>query len=802
MLRPQLPRGDFLDDRTLKREPLDRAAPDSSDPGDSPAFPVVHRGPAPLVLAMDLAAGSPAGADAVRLDLANLASHPCLVGVEIGAGRQADEPGDDCWFSGVLEPLDAGVRRPVLFPAEAMGRRGRPGDWAQAAVLRVLAAWPKDGVAEGGLSLALHGGHWLSRRVPLGPRLTREGLARAWPEPAWALPAESPLLRTDPPLPAPLEDPERIMRGEIMGRPVGFPPDWRCGGAPHQWLHLLHRHHFLRPLAREFARRPVPGLARAAALAVEDWIRRHPAPLDSCGGAGPAWETLSTAWRLREWLGLGAVMWSSPAFGDRTRSLMLRSIWEHARHLMDHRGHPTNWAMVEAAALALAGLRLAGFAEAASWARSGLARLAREVPRQFWPDGVHFELSPLYQAVCLEALLEVREAVLAAGQAFPPVMEEALDRGLGYLAALRRPDGTWPALNDSWGMDGSYGALLELSGRRPVRAGGLFPHGGVCVLGDGAGGPGGDRLLLRAGPAGAAHAHDDALSLDVSLGGRPFLVDPGISVYDPGPLADHYRSVRAHSMPWVEGWERRASRLAWRDRLVWGHGDLVHGRADGLEATAAVCWGPWSRPEKDCLIFRSVVLCPGGYFVVRDHFAGRGERLVQVRWQFAPGALRLEPGGRTARLSGPEGLVGGLTALGPGPAPDATLLEGVLDPPGGWAAVSGRDAPAACLVHALRAELPLTLVWLLWPGPAAPECLVLAAGDAPGAVRLELSLPGGVRDRLGLGAPVLAARSPGGLRLEKVEWERSCPDGRGLRLSLGGGMPAAGGGQAGGASAP
>ena len=31
-----------------------------------------------------------------------------------------------------------------------------------------------------------------------------------------------------------------------------------------------------------------------------DWIRAHPVPVEGNGGAGPAWETLSAAWRVLE----------------------------------------------------------------------------------------------------------------------------------------------------------------------------------------------------------------------------------------------------------------------------------------------------------------------------------------------------------------------------------------------------------------------------------------------------------------------------------------------------------------------
>jgi uncharacterized heparinase superfamily protein len=185
--------------------------------------------------------------------------------------------------------------------------------------------------------------------------------------------------------------------------------------------------------------------------------------LNSNGGASPAWETLSAAWRLREWLWIRGLAWE--ALDQSCRQRFLCSVWEHARHLLDHRGHPNNWALVEAAALSLAGICFPQFREAANWRRQGLIRLGQEARSQFQADGSHVELSPLYQAVGLHALLETRLAARAAGLVFPRPAEAALRRGLGYLAALARPDFSWPSLNDSWGARGDYTKLLDWAGR-------------------------------------------------------------------------------------------------------------------------------------------------------------------------------------------------------------------------------------------------------------------------------------------------------------------------------------------------
>ena len=67
-------------------------------------------------------------------------------------------------------------------------------------------------------------------------------------------------------------------------------------------------------------------------------------------------------------------------------------------------------------------------------------------------------------------------------------------------------------------------------------------------------------LAVRCGPIGqngnGGHSHNDQLSIELWVDGRPIVVDPGTFVYTPLPeQRNAYRSVRAHFAPYVEGKE-------------------------------------------------------------------------------------------------------------------------------------------------------------------------------------------------------------------------------------------------------
>ena len=217
-------------------------------------------------------------------------------------------------------------------------------------------------------------------------------------------------------------------------------------------------------------------------------------------------------------------------------------------------------------------------------------------------DGTHYELSPLYQAICLQALLDVKRVASLQGIALPDVFGAPLEKAVEYLSALCRPDFTWPAFNDSGRVVGDYTALMGLAGdlfhrkdfiwiatrgrlgSPPDGTMKIFPDAGIGIMRSGHD-PQAHFLAFRAGPAGMTHVHEDALSLEVVAHGIPCLIDPGITSYAPGPMTDYYRSAAAHNMLLLDGKGPLRSRLSSQERtqsardkfVCFNHGDSVFG---------------------------------------------------------------------------------------------------------------------------------------------------------------------------------------------------------------------------------
>jgi len=231
--------------------------------------------------------------------------------------------------------------------------------------------------------------------------------------------------------------------------------------------------------------------------------------------------------------------------------------------------------------------------------------LEREIAAQHHPDGVNREQAVHYQAFALYFFLLAGLLARDNGMDFSPAYWETLERSAGFLAALATDDGHVPQIGDSddgraivlqdgeahdersllavcgvlfsrpdwvrkagpcdetvlW-LLGPQGVARfeELAGRaQGVHTGpsGLaFEQGGYYLMSAGAQGQ--ITAIVDCGPLGyrsiAAHGHADALSLVLTVQGRPLLVDPGTYTYvAKDPYRNYFRSTRAHNTVEVDG---------------------------------------------------------------------------------------------------------------------------------------------------------------------------------------------------------------------------------------------------------
>jgi len=633
------------------------------------------------------------------------------------------------------------------FPYENMLIFGIPDGWRQVTRLRLSLS----GAGEGEFLVA--GISIEERERAEGPRLSDEELFAAldldWPglEAVGRRAQEGDLegareslvdyyrarerpLHPFPAVPAPRADydrreADRICEHVILNQQLGPEIDWRANPVGYlEWMHAFNRHFFMQTLVEAYLGTADARYARELDDLLSTWIKASPVPLTNNGGGDPAWETLSTACRInnpwpRAWYALN----ESAAFQPSTRLDMVKSFYEHAEHLIQYpTGH--NWLVAESAALAAIGILFPEFERAGRWRSVGMERLEREMCYQVYPDGVQFELSPGYHRMCANLFAGVWELAVLNGYPVTRGFSQRLEAMFEYTAAITRPDGTRPSLNDAGSLDTSSEPMLqrghELFGRPdllflatggeegepPAGLSRAFPYGGHYVMRTGWDE---DALwaIVDAGPYGAAHQHEDKLSLELYAYGTRFVVDPGIASYLDDPWTHYARSTAAHNTVLVDkrGQSRRTNlprqryRVEEPEEALWASSE----RLDCLWA----CYrdGYEGIDPTDLLVHgRLVLFIKPRFWVIWDLLGGQGEHEMEVLYHFAPMLVQQSAEGivRSNRLGLPN-----IEFLPLGRPDEIEIDCGEQDPVQGWLAEGGKLVPAPTAIYRLQGELPL-----------------------------------------------------------------------------------------------
>jgi len=339
--------------------------------------------------------------------------------------------------------------------------------------------------------------------------------------------------------------------------------------------------------------------AQRVARQLRSWWRENPflSGVHWTSGIEVGIRLISFAWirRLLDgWPGAAGLFEEDP--------LALAQIRWHQQYLAAFRSRGSsanNHVIAEAAGQLVASCAFPWFGRSARWRRQSARLLERELLRNTFASGIDRELATDYQCfVAMLGLLAAADAAAAghpvSGTAWARLCAMA-DSGAALLDARLRPprqgdgddgrailldapaENQWPfllAIGDAmagrlgwWPRPGAdagsvlVGALAgsrrEVAGRpqqRPFR----FPDAGLTILRTTADTSPEIWCRCDGGPHGflsiAAHAHADALSVEVRYGGVDILADPGTYCYhgEP-PWRSYFRSTIAHNTAEVGG---------------------------------------------------------------------------------------------------------------------------------------------------------------------------------------------------------------------------------------------------------
>jgi len=346
-------------------------------------------------------------------------------------------------------------------------------------------------------------------------------------------------------------------------RILSDPIDWRLTAwpdTPQLWRFHLHYQDYLLDLALAGKQTADSAFVGRAWSLIEQWI--HGNPIDDLHTLNDAWHPFCISRRIPNWI----ILWNAAAPPEELSEPVGRSLAQQAEYLFRHlewdlRG---NHLLENLRGVLMAGVMFSG-PRAESWLDRGEAILRNEISEQILPCGEHFERTPMYHALMLELLLDLRDSLACCRPELSEFCGATARRMADFLEAILHPDSEIPLFGDS-----AFGEHMEP--RRLIAEARAEPldvspeHDadrevagvGACVTGDywtfrddlG-------FLLFDAGPVGAdhlpAHAHADLLNLEVSIHGQRMIVDSGVFSYADDAMRRYCRSTPAHNTLVVDG---------------------------------------------------------------------------------------------------------------------------------------------------------------------------------------------------------------------------------------------------------
>ena len=214
-----------------------------------------------------------------------------------------------------------------------------------------------------------------------------------------------------------------------------------------EWCFMLNRMDYLEDLAAAFLATGNVEYARHALDLVLAWVAAHPAIEPRLST-----RTLDTGIRLRSWARVLPVLEFAGVLGLDSMARILRSAGDQIDYLGERylpKYETSNWGSIQTCAIVETVLMLAGAGNDEGCYAWALERLASQLPAQVYPDGVDWELSPMYHIEVMLYVLGSRAALERCGLEVPSSIDSA-SRGLSWgLAMQTMPGCVIDAVGDS-----------------------------------------------------------------------------------------------------------------------------------------------------------------------------------------------------------------------------------------------------------------------------------------------------------------------------------------------------------------
>lgn len=363
---------------------------------------------------------------------------------------------------------------------------------------------------------------------------------------------------------------------------VNWNESWHVSGVTPLWEFNLHYFEYLLPLAKSYIDTGNDCYLIKAKSIINSWIQCNP-----IRDKGAGWDPYVISLRTINWLAfyseLNTVLENDSDFVHAFNT----SLKEQYEYLYNHMEKDLlgNHYLENLKA----GIILACYFQDNDSINEILNELKSQVSIQILPDGMHYELSPMYHKIVLEDMVRIA-STLRANNLDYHWMIPVLQKMGNCLYSMEKDANRTPLFNDSGdNVSKSKKSLLEslslLFNIIPVYKE-SFPYAGyyifekmldghICKIIFDAGNPGPEYAL--------GHAHCDALSFEVFFDGVPILVNCGTYAYQDEKRL-WYKSDKSHSTVSIKGYDQNE---CWSSFRVARYGKVAFCKRDDNTIQAA-----------------------------------------------------------------------------------------------------------------------------------------------------------------------------------------------------------------------
>ena len=548
------------------------------------------------------------------------------------------------------------------------------------------------------------------------------------------------------------EEDEKIVaaiRGGALSEVYGDPVDWqkyeRSELEKSVWLN---RFYFLPSFARMYHLTAERSYLDDMMRIIRQWIKDNPRQSDSHRTTFN-WRDMQVAWRSIHYS--WCYYLGEKGLTEEEKGLIKDTLREHAHILLTGFGQAKlnefNHQSHGGLAMLSLGVLFPQLDEAAELRRKALIILNHHLANAFYADGGNVEQMFGYYPFQAHLFRDAFLLCAANGLEPPENSLPMLKKMANYLAAVERPDGTVPQVNDSYEMPvrvilDTINEITGVTAIAPVKGIAGFPDTQVAVMREG--GPAGWYVLANPASVIGAHAHAGRLGFELWHGASPLLIDSGCCNYDEPELVTWYRTTRAHNTVIIDGVTEAAttSSSLWVPRRETPN--RITGLVPGNEISTVEMVSPREEQTNASVRWtRRITLVKGRFAVISDSFEAAGDHSYEILLHFPPSELTADPSGRFLRIKTDR-----VTELfAADPAGKGKFVTGK-----GMVSIKGRstDAPVASLN--LRGTGNLESHLLVIPSGGDGTGATVKSRSRKGDTRITVTDGSGVRTRISLSA--------------------------------------------------